>query len=106
MLAISMDDDCIRRCWLENVPVVEKGRLKSRYIAALPQREWATPKGPRTEDQPTPVANAKKDLSRLPEGCSMQRIVLGLGNIVMTNFYRLLAKASDLRPALKRIPIF
>lgn len=40
----------------------------------------------------------EKDLSRLPEGCRMH-MEFSLGNIE-----RLLAKASDLRPALKRSP--
>ena len=43
MIAVFMDDDCIQRCWRENVPVVGEDSLqvvKSRYIAALPQREW------------------------------------------------------------------
>lgn len=57
MLAVSLDDDCIRRRWLEDVPVVEQDSLDT---CALPQRKRRTRR--------TNPRQREKDLFRLPEG--------------------------------------
>ena len=35
MIAVSMDDDCILRCWRENVPVVGEDSLQSLGTSLL-----------------------------------------------------------------------
>ena len=78
MIAVSMDDDCIRRCWRENVPVVGEDSLQ-RGLSLGTSLLCRNANG-RISKRTANTRQREKQQKKRPylgrEGCSMQEIIV------------------------------